>query len=340
MSASRRQAFETLGLPYNADAQAIRKAFRTLSRTHHPDLGGDPATYQAITTAYTVLTDPAAAAQADAAAARAATAQPPAQRPTQSPTQRPTQSPAQANQRSRRPASGSTTSGGYNTGTTASGANSGTRYTPSGPASQGVTYDGDHASLGERDAHTLVRGSIRRRGLLDRSVYREARTAAVTELFERIHEHVPAARMVLGVRIDGTDIETVIFAGQRLLAVDVEVSVDSEHTWDGTKLRANGKMLAYNPNNDAVHALERRIGGTRAEALHVLFAPGRSAQHPVVKRVGAAAGPTGPSPIARAAGEGIAYLAGGPNPSSVNLSVYGELVQLSGRDTRKKNGVS
>ena len=331
MSASRRQAFETLGLPYNADAQAIRKAFRTLSRTHHPDLGGDPATYQAITTAYTVLTDPAAAAQADAASARAATAQPPAQRPTQSPTQRPMQ-PSQRNPR--------TTSGGYNTGTTASGANSGTRYTPSGPASQGVTYDGGHASLGERDAHTLVRGSIRRRGLLDRSVYREARTAAVTDLFERIHEHVPAARMVLGVRIDGTDIEAVIFAGQRLLAVDVEVSVDSEHTWDGTKLRANGKMLAYNPNNDAVHALERRIGGTRAEALHVLFAPGRSAQHPVVKRVGGAAGLTGPSPIARAAGEGIAYLAGGPNPSSVNLAVYGELAQLSGRDTRKKNGVS
>ncbi len=331
MSASRRQAFETLGLPYNADAQAIRKAFRTLSRTHHPDLGGDPATYQAITTAYTVLTDPAAAAQADAAAARAATAQPPAQRPTQSPTQRPMQ-PSQRNPR--------TTSGGYNTGTTASGANSGTRYTPSGPASQDVTYDRGHASLSERDAHTLVRGSIRRRGLLDRSVYREARTAAVTDLFERIHEHVPAARMVLGVRIDSTDIEAVIFAGQRLLAVDVEVSVDSEHTWDGTKLRANGKTLAYNPNNDAVHALERRIGGTRAEALHVLFAPGRSAQHPVVKRVGAAAGHTGPSPIARAAGEGIAYLAGGPNPSSVNLAVYGELVQLSGRDTRKKNGVS
>lgn len=317
MSASRRQAFETLGLPYNADAQAIRKAFRTLSRTHHPDLGGDPATYQAITTAYTVLTDPAAAAQADAAAARAATAQ---SQP-QSSTQRPTQ----PNQRNPR---------------TTSGVTSGTRYTPSGPASQGVTYDGGHASLGERDAHTLVRGSIRRRGLLDRSVYREARTAAVTDLFERIHEHVPAARMVLGVRIDGTDIEAVIFAGQRLLAVDVEVSVDSEHTWDGTKLRANGKTLAYNPNNDAVHALERRIGGTRAEALHVLFAPGRSAQHPVVKRVGAAAGHTGPSPIARAAGEGIAYLAGGPNPSSVNLAVYGELVQLSGRDTRKKNGVS
>lgn len=327
MSASRRQAFETLGLPHNADAQAIRKAFRSLSRTHHPDLGGDPATYQAITTAYTILTDPAAATQADAAAARAATAQPPAQSQPHSSTQRPTQ----PSQRSRRPASGSTASGGYNTGT---------RYTPSGPASQDVTYDGAHASLSERDAHTLVRGSIRRRGLLDRSVYREARTAAVTELFERIHEHVPAARMVLGVRVDGTDIEAVIFAGQRLLAVDVEVSVDSEHTWDGTKLRANGKTLAYNPNNDAVHALERRIGGTRAEALHVLFAPGRSAQHPVVKRVGGAAALTGPSPIARAAGEGIAYLAGGPNPSSVNLAVYGELAQLSGRDTRKKNGVS
>lgn len=331
MSASRRQAFETLGLSHNADAQAIRKAFRTLSRTHHPDLGGDPATYQAITTAYTILTDPAAAAQADAAAARAATAQPPAQSQPHSSTQRPTQ-PSQRNLR--------TASGGYNTGTTASGAKSGTRYTPSGPASQDVTYDGTHASLSERDAHTLVRGSIRRRGLLDRSVYREARTAAVTELFERIHEHVPAARMVLGVRIDGIDIEAVIFAGQRLLAVGVEVSVDSEHTWDGTKLRANGKTLAYNPNNDAVHALERKIGGTRAEALHVLFAPGRSAQHPVVKRVGGAAGLTGPSPIARAAGEGIAYLAGGPNPSSVNLSVYGELVQLAGRDTRKKNGVS
>ncbi|MCG7304715.1 DnaJ domain-containing protein [Pseudoglutamicibacter albus] len=332
MSASRRQAFETLGLPPNADSQAIRKAFRALSRTHHPDLGGDPETYQAITTAYTVLTDTAAAAQADTAAARAATAQPPA-----SPSARSKSAPSTQRAAQTRHASGA--SGAASRANSTAAHNTDNRYTPSGPASQDVTYDGAHPALSERDAHTLVRGSIRRRSLFDRAVYREARTAAVMDLFERIHEHVPAARMVLGVRIDGTDIEAVIFAGHRLLAVDVEASVDAEHAWDGTTLRANGKPLAYTPDHDAVHALERKIGGSRAEALHVLFVPGRSAQHPVVNRVGATAGVTGPSPIARAAGEGIAYLAGGPNPSSINLSVYGQLLQFAGRDTHKKNTV-
>ncbi|MGO3152197.1 MAG: J domain-containing protein, partial [Galactobacter sp.] len=49
--------YRVLGLAPDADDEQIRKAFRTLSRRHHPDLGGDAETYRAVTVAYTVLSD-------------------------------------------------------------------------------------------------------------------------------------------------------------------------------------------------------------------------------------------------------------------------------------------
>ena len=49
--------YKTLGVPRNADANEIKKAYRKLARTHHPDAGGDEAKFKEINEAYEVLSD-------------------------------------------------------------------------------------------------------------------------------------------------------------------------------------------------------------------------------------------------------------------------------------------
>ena len=50
--------YTTLGVDKNATPEDIKKAFRKLASMHHPDKGGDTATFQKIQNAYDVLSDP------------------------------------------------------------------------------------------------------------------------------------------------------------------------------------------------------------------------------------------------------------------------------------------
>jgi len=47
-----------LGISPTADIEAIKTAYRQLSKRHHPDKGGDPIIFDAITKAYDVLSNP------------------------------------------------------------------------------------------------------------------------------------------------------------------------------------------------------------------------------------------------------------------------------------------
>ena len=49
--------YKILGVSRDADAAAIKKAFRKLAREHHPDAGGDEAKFKEINEAYEVLSD-------------------------------------------------------------------------------------------------------------------------------------------------------------------------------------------------------------------------------------------------------------------------------------------
>ena len=51
---------EVLGLQMGATQREIKKAYRSLSREHHPDKGGDPEEFVKISSAYEALTDPEA----------------------------------------------------------------------------------------------------------------------------------------------------------------------------------------------------------------------------------------------------------------------------------------
>jgi len=50
--------YETLEVDKNADHKEIKKAFRKLSRIHHPDKGGDQEKFKNISAAYEILSDP------------------------------------------------------------------------------------------------------------------------------------------------------------------------------------------------------------------------------------------------------------------------------------------
>ena len=44
--------YKTLGVPRTATADEVKKAFRKLARTHHPDAGGDEAKFKELNEAY------------------------------------------------------------------------------------------------------------------------------------------------------------------------------------------------------------------------------------------------------------------------------------------------
>lgn len=50
--------YETLGIEKEADASAIKKAYRKLAIKHHPDKGGDEHKFKEISAAYEILSDP------------------------------------------------------------------------------------------------------------------------------------------------------------------------------------------------------------------------------------------------------------------------------------------
>ena len=58
---AKRDYYEVLGVDRNADASAIKKAYRKLAKKYHPDTNaGDPGAeekFKEVTEAYTVLSD-------------------------------------------------------------------------------------------------------------------------------------------------------------------------------------------------------------------------------------------------------------------------------------------
>jgi DnaJ-class molecular chaperone len=50
--------YSTLGVGKNATDDDIKKAYRKLAMKHHPDRGGDEATFKKISEAYDILSDP------------------------------------------------------------------------------------------------------------------------------------------------------------------------------------------------------------------------------------------------------------------------------------------
>ena len=69
MPTTSREYYEVLGVPRNADQQAIKDAFRQLALQYHPDRNKEPGAeerFKEIAAAYAVLSDPQKRAEYDA----------------------------------------------------------------------------------------------------------------------------------------------------------------------------------------------------------------------------------------------------------------------------------
>ena len=62
--------YSTLGVPRDASQEEIKKAYRKLAMTHHPDRGGNPTEFQKLNDAYEVLSDISKRQQYDNPSAR------------------------------------------------------------------------------------------------------------------------------------------------------------------------------------------------------------------------------------------------------------------------------
>jgi len=62
--------YSTLGVPRNASQEEIKKAYRKLAMTHHPDKGGNPTEFQKLNDAYEVLSNADKRVQYDNPSAR------------------------------------------------------------------------------------------------------------------------------------------------------------------------------------------------------------------------------------------------------------------------------
>ena len=60
--------YDVLGVPRDADARAIKRAYREMARTSHPDKGGSDAAFAAVRAAFETLGHPARRAAYDALA--------------------------------------------------------------------------------------------------------------------------------------------------------------------------------------------------------------------------------------------------------------------------------
>lgn len=301
--------YAVLGLSPGADDAQIRKAFRALSRRHHPDLGGDEQLYRSISVAYAELSESSRRRNYDAS--RAASPRPGSQ---------------------------------AGTGTGAGHASSGSSSAGGGAASGGTAHSSRSAATGpslrERPVRVIgtaadpalaripVHGELPKRGLFDRS--RDQREAMLRELLRSVATDVPATRMVLGVRLPhGDKYDAVLLAGTRMVVVCALPTPDVAHSWDGTTLRVAGKVATVPRLAAAATAVERAVLGSRAEGQVLLYTSPPDPFRPVVDRVGPRSASAGPLNLSKARAEITTFLAGGSDADAVHLGILGRVMELS-----------
>lgn len=254
-SSTQRSAYEVLGVPFDADEAALKAAWRKAARRTHPDHGGDPAEFRAVSDAWQLVSTPEARRAYDRSFASAS---------------------------HRGPASGSAASNPFTPGPTSTAGSSGVRsetrrprqrWSPtSGPSSQrngasspAVTYHPPLSEDGLLDAERSsqqIHGAPRKRGILPAGarLVREARTIRVLQ--NQVLNALPAARLITGLslsagRVSSGAIDHVVLCGDRLAVVGSLQVPDGVYRWEGAELWKGDRPVSPPSLAPAMVALQR-----------------------------------------------------------------------------------
>lgn len=242
-----------LGVPFDADEAALKAAWRRAARRTHPDHGGDPAEFRAVSEAWQLVSTPEARRAYDRSFG-GTTVRGSASAPFTASTPGASGAAGSAGPRSEtrrprarwRPPSGSSSQ-------------------PGGSASRPVTFLpplSEAAPLDEERSRQQIHGAPRKRGILPAGarLVREARTIRVLQ--QQVLSALPAARLVNGLslsagRVSSGAIDHVLLCGDRLAVIGSLQVPDGVYRWDGAELWKGDRPVSPPSLAPAMVALQR-----------------------------------------------------------------------------------
>ncbi|MFJ3956414.1 J domain-containing protein [Arthrobacter sp. NPDC090010] len=298
--------YEILGVPVTASTQDIKAAYRRAARISHPDLGGDPERFRAVTLAYEVLVDQKTRAGYDASygggSSRAGTS----------------------------PAAGNGT-GVWEAGTTShtTSRGSGPKTKSTDPAVFVPPLDGPGQLLTPVEARLQMHGMPRRRGIFGAEARIRREQRAMQILLRHVVAQQPSARLINGLRApDGkTYIDHAVLAGYRLALVDSMVLPHGAYAWDGERLLHGGRSVLPPLLSHSVRHLQDLFPELHVTGWTMVLSPDENLHQPVIDR---RPGASGGVEVGNAAGtvRGLKeFLGSGPQPNVVHMPSLARLIR-------------
>ncbi|MBG6223740.1 hypothetical protein IWX63_000288 [Arthrobacter sp. CAN_A2] len=241
--AVRKSYYDILGVPPEADAKAIKDAYRRAARAAHPDLGGSATRFHDVAVAYETLSDPRRRERYDADTGRGRASTPGTTGTTGTAgATGPARTPgaATAGRYGAPGPGGSTRTSVEDEDAARSAANYLPPFSPSSPPAVPLILAGRQLHGSPRQPGMFGRLSSAVRARIDG----ETRTAALLE--RGLLATYPAARLVNGLRFDdrdGTTAGHVLLAGYRIAVIDSFTASPGNFSWDGRSLRHQGRPV-------------------------------------------------------------------------------------------------
>ncbi|PYI39871.1 molecular chaperone DnaJ [Arthrobacter psychrolactophilus] len=305
--------YQVLGLARTASEREVKIAYRKAARIAHPDRGGDPAVFRQITEAYEILSDTVRRQAYDRSYG------------------------AGPSSRSRAGAAPSTPSYGAPNGfsgfTTRRAPEQ--RSTASEPAIYFPSYEdlnGEAPIMPRRTAAQPVHGAPRKRGLFGAAsrLAREARTAQL--IMQQILPGIPAARLINGLTAPHGSgyLDHVLVSGYRIAVIGSMLVPDGAFRWDGSVLVHGSRVAAPPQLIPAARALQELFPECNVTAWVCVHSHTGNLFEPVIDYARGTE-PDGSNTVnmanaARFVREAKQFLASGPSPNVVDVSVLDRLL--------------
>lgn len=319
--------YQVLGLSRTATEREVKIAYRKAARIAHPDRGGDPALFRRITEAYEILADPAKRQKYDKSygAGSYGAGSYGAGRSPSGPGSRPDAGSGSS--------SGSDSGGfsGFSTRRTQE-----QRNTAGDPAIYVPAYEGlapgETPLLPRPTAAQPVHGAPRKRGVFGAAsrLAREARTAQL--IMQQVQPSIPAARLVNGLTSPRSNgyLDHVLVSGYRIAIIGSMLVPDGAFRWDGNMLVHGNKVAAPPQLIPATRQFQELFPECNVTAWVCVHSNTGNLFEPVIDYARGTE-PDGSNTVnvanaARFVREVKQFLASGPSPNVVDLSVLDRLL--------------